>query len=67
MKTRSEAGRAAHASALAWRIHGQGSLAGTVHGLAESHTTDETQHACMHTVEPYSAVKRGEMLPFAAT
>ena len=41
-----EEGLATHASILAWRIHGQRSLAGySPWGRKESDTTEATQHA----------------------
>ena len=53
-------GMATHSSVLAWRTHGQRSLAGTVHGVAESWTR---LRFFSHTYTPLNVDKRtGEQL-----
>ena len=44
---------ATHSSIPAWRIHGQRSLVGTVHGVAKSDTTERLMNTAQPDYEGY--------------
>ena len=46
-----EKGMATHSSILAWKIHGQRSLADTAHGVGKSDMTDHSRRHALETAK----------------